>query len=317
VVIALAARVASGQHAGGDDPGRSAAVAALRSQPPAVLLERWTRAGHRDRELIADALAGGGRAVRAALRERAAHGPAAERRLSCELLGVMRDGAATDALLAAAADADPAVRRSALQALARIRPSQARAPVQALVTGGADPSTIKNALVVVGKIGTASDRALVRPYLGHQDAPLAITAAATLAMLGSNEGLALAIAGTDSADAEVRITAIRALGYFDDAAAGDRLAAILADPGATWRSHARVASAMRTNRTRVPAARVQELGRLAADPDGTVARWAIEELAADGSPEALQALEKVARTDERAGQAARRQLDALRGGAMP
>jgi hypothetical protein len=74
---------------------------------------------------------------------------------------------------------------------------------------------------------------------------------------------------------------------------------------------------MRANRTRSAAARVQELGRLAVDPDGTVARWAIEELAADGSPDALSALETVAQTDGPAAQAARRQLDALRGGALP
>jgi len=302
---------------GAPDPARIAAVAALRNEPPAVLLERWTRAGRRDRDLIEDALAGGGRGVRAALRARAAQGPAAERRLSCELLGVMRDAAATDALLTAADDADPVVRRSALQALARIRPSQARAPVRALVARRSDASTVKNALVVVGKLGSSADRDFVRPYLGHSDTTLAITAAATLAMLGSDEGRSIVLAGADSAEPEVRVTATRALGFFDDAATGERLAAILADPAAAWRSHARIASAMRANRTRAAAARVQELGRLAVDADGTVARWAIDELAADGSPAALQALESAAQTEGPAGQAAARQLDALRGGAMP
>jgi hypothetical protein len=74
---------------------------------------------------------------------------------------------------------------------------------------------------------------------------------------------------------------------------------------------------MREGRTRPPAARAQKLGDLAVDPDSTVARWAIEELASDGTPPALQALEAAARTDSPAGQAARRQLDALRGGATP
>jgi HEAT repeat protein len=229
----------------------------------------------------------------------------------------MRDTAATDALLAATGDADPGVRRSALQALARIRPAQARTPVRALVQRGSDPSTLKNALVVLGKTGTAADRDVVRPYLRNQDAALAITAAATLAMLGSDEGLSLVLTSTDSADPGVRVTAIRSLGFFDAAAAGQRLAAILADPHATWQSHARIASAMRAGRTRSPSARVQELGRLAVDADGTVARWAIEELAGDGSPDALKALETAAQTDVQAGELARRQLDALRGGAMP
>jgi HEAT repeat protein len=248
-----------------------------------------------------------------AFRGALAAGAAGERRLAAEALGETRDRASLDLLIGATSDPDPLVRRQAVLSLRKIGDPAALPRIRALVVPDQERGLLKVALVGLGELGTSQDQARMRPYLRHGDETVRVTAAGALAMLGSDEGLDVLLAGTSSDDAVAIKNATYALGFLRDPAARSRLEEILDDSSAPWRSQATMALARQDLAGADEAERAARLGALARGRDRQLATWALTELLRSSDAEASGEARRLASGRGRAARAAQRRL-ALVGG---
>lgn len=141
----------------------------------------------------------------------------------------------------------------------------------------------------LGSIGDARAEAPLRALLGDEDPVLRGCAAGGLGLLGSREGLSLAIELCQSDDRNVQRAALQALAHIGDARAEGWLRKLLedpADPNAPW---AYVALRAIETRSRPREERVRLL-RADLDREEVVQDWAARELAALGEAEAVAAL---------------------------
>jgi HEAT repeat protein len=138
-----------------------------------------------------------------------------------------------------------------------------------------------------------------------------VVAAGALAMLGDRQGLDLVIEATESADPSVQKSATYALGFFPDAAAGDRLLAILNDPNGAWKGYALIAQAERRLVLQSTAEQVALLDTLANGRSRTLAEWAVERLTDIGNADAAAVLRKVRDRATPVGALAERRLSVI------
>lgn len=249
----------------------------------------------------------------AAFRAALASGDATERRLAAEALGETRDRGSIDLLLGATADEDRLVRRQAVLSLRKIGDPVALPRMRALVVPDQERGLLKAALVGLGELGTSQDAPRVRPYLRHGDETVRVTAAGALAMLGSDEGLDVLLAGTSSDDPAAVKNATYALGWIRDPASRSRIEEILGDPTAPWRSQAAMALALQDLKGADEFDRAARMGELARGRDRQVAAWALSELVRSPAPEATEEARRLANGRGRTARAAQRRL-ALVGG---
>lgn len=247
----------------------------------------------RERADVADAIVARRNDLLPGLRAAATGGSPADRFLACTLLAELRDRDGVDALVAATADPDVRVRRRAATSLRLLGDPRAASRMRALLRSETDTGVLKTALATLGRVGRTADRSRIAPFLEHGNESVRVTAAGSLAMLGDESALDAVLLASHSIDPGAQKTAVFALGLFADARAGERLAAILADPHGPWKAWALVAEANRSLRGRDAAARATALEALAFDRRSrTLAEWAVDELSAEDTPEAAAALQR-------------------------
>lgn len=304
--------------------GSAVAVAALigapafgqnqyRSMTPQSLIQAWKLAPPPERPQIAAALLDNRSAGLATLRAQATSGDLESKLLAVGMLGELRDAGALPALLAATADQDEAVQARAVSALRAIGNSAAAPRLRQLVRTTASRAVLKRAIVALGKLGGGADVSLLRPFLSHQDETVRVIAAGALAMRGNVEGQDFVLAAIDSADPLAQKNATLALGYLDTAEARNRIAQILNDPAGRWKSYALMAQALQDRRGQTPQQEAAILEGVTRARDRVAATWAMAELTDLGTPEALQALQRLTGRRGRTGSAAQVRLQIAEG----
>lgn len=282
------------------------AAAAPPSADPATTIRSYSSASRGDRQTLLEGLAENRAGSLAALRRGAADGSVEERVFSVRALGQMRDAGSLGALLGATADPNASVRKHAVAALRRLGDRAAAPRLRELLVPTQERGLLKTALASLGEMGESADQRLVRSFLRSGDASVRVTAAAALAMLGSEEGLAEVLASTNADDPLVQKNATFALGYFEASEAQARLVEIRDDPSASWRSHAAMALAQHELSSASEARRAQRLGELARGSDKQVASWALDRLAASGAPTSASELAGLEEAGGRTGKQAAR-----------
>jgi HEAT repeat protein len=210
----------------------------------------------RVRPLLLQALAGG--EVQAQVR-------------AAQTLGLLRDGAATTALVAAARHPREAVRAAALQALGEMPGPGGLAEMPAARAPGEPPGP--NLLGVLRQ-ALADDSSLVR-----QQAVLA------LGRLREPEAAADLLPLLDVGDPRLRFAAVRALGQVRNREAAEHLLPLLQES----RQELRFAAVEALGQIRAPAA-VRPLVEVLRDPDRNLRRAAAEGLGEIGDPQAVPSL---------------------------
>lgn len=240
----------------------------------------------------------------AALQAAVVAGDAQTRAAACALLGELRDRTALPALLAATRDPEDSVQAQAVSALRNLRDPAAAPRLRALVRGPADRGIRKRAMVALAGVGTASDRAVVRPLLSDPDETVRTIAAGSLAMLGSAEAEDVLLAAVDGDNPAAQKNATYALGFLGTATARARLEEILADPAGRWKSYAIMAIAESDAMSQPPSARASALEQLARGSDRIVVHWALDRLSESAGPEADAALQRLSSRPGKPGQRA-------------
>jgi HEAT repeat protein len=201
------------------------------------------------------------------------HRSAHRRAEACRMVGRMGGTDAVPRLLERLGDADPAVRREAIRALgelravetieaiaaaieemdewsnlllvmALVRMGPASSPrIGSLLGASRSPAMTKALLQVTGRIGVASDVALVRSLAAHADPEVRVEAVRVLGAVAPDpESFAVCLDAMDDAEWPVRALAAWAIGRVGDARALARLERAMGDPAYWVRHH--VAEAM-------------------------------------------------------------------------
>ncbi|MEO8605495.1 MAG: HEAT repeat domain-containing protein [bacterium] len=282
--------------------------AEYRTANPRALVQAWKTVPREERDELAAAIVVRRAEMLPALWDAARFGDTPDKLFACGMIAEMRDHDGVDAVVAASADPDVRVRRRAATALRILADPGAAPRLRELVRTEPDLGVLKTALAGLGRLGQKRDVHLIAPFIGHSDEGVRVVAAGSLAMLGDERALALVLQATTSADPGVQKSATYALGFFQAAAAGDRLQAILADPQGAWKSYALIAQAERALAGKSAAAQVAALDGLANGRSRTLAEWSVDRLTDIGSPDAADVLRKVRNRQTPVAQLAARRL---------
>lgn len=139
---------------------------------------------------------------------------------------VRHEEAAVDALLAALAADDPAVRHAAITGLGRIGSGQA---IPSLVHRLDDPESAIAASGALARIGSPDAFEPLFRLTGHPDAALRLAAIGALSSIGHPDLPARALALLDHPDPLSRESAVRIAGYFGYPEASERVLALTRD----------------------------------------------------------------------------------------
>jgi HEAT repeat protein len=194
---------------------------------------------------------------------------------ACRFAGRLGDTAMVPRLVELLCDRDPAVRREAIRALGQLRAAEtvpdiadaieglkewnnllllmalvrmgpACAPaIGALLgePGARSPAMIKGLLQVTGRIGVATDPAVIRSLASHDDMEIRVEAVRVLGAIAPDPRSGdVCLAAMDDAEWPVRAIAASSLGRLRDERAVARLRGVMGDPAYWVRHH--VAEAM-------------------------------------------------------------------------
>lgn len=286
-----------------------------RSADPQQLIRAWKVTPREDRAALAQALIDRRAEVLPSLRATVRSGDTSEKLFACSMIAEMRDHDGIDALVAATNDTDVKVRRRAATVLRVLADRRSAARLRELVSSETDLGVLSTALAALGGIGQHRDVPLIEPFLTHPDYGVRVVAAAALAMMDDEQGLALVIEATYADDPSVQKSATYALGFFSDPLAGERLQAILDDPQGAWKSYALIARAERLLKTQSTAEQVSTLDGLANGRSRKLAEWAVDRLTDIGNADAAAVLRKVRKRSTPVGAKAERRLEVI--GAKP
>jgi HEAT repeat protein len=286
-----------------------------RSANPRQLVDAWKTTPREERAVLAQAMVARRAQVLPALRDSVRSGDRQEKLFACSMIAEMRDRDGVDTLVAASTDSDVKVRRRAATALRILADPRSARRLRDLLRSETDLGVGKTALAALGRIGQKRDVQLIEPFLNHGDEGARVVAAAALAMLGDERGLALTIEATYLDDPSVQKSATYALGFFSDPLAGERLRAILDDPNGAWKSYALIAQAERVLRRQSVAQQVSTLDGLASGRSRKLAEWAVDRLTDIGNADAATVLRKVRNRPTPVGAMAERRLSVI--GAQP
>jgi HEAT repeat protein len=202
------------------------------------------------------------------------HRSAARRIEGCRFAGRLGDTGAVPLLVERLGDRDPAVRREAIRALGELRAvdavgdiaetiesigewgnlllvmalirmgPEAAPPIAALLAGAKSPSMSKALLQVTGRLGVASDPALIRALAAHPEVEVRVEAVRVLGCIArSAEASNVCLGAMDDAEWPVRALAAWSLGRVGDERAVPRLARAMGEPAYWVRHHAAEAMA--------------------------------------------------------------------------
>jgi HEAT repeat protein len=286
-----------------------------RTASPRALVQAWKTANRHDRAELAVAMVERRSEMLPTLWDAARFGDAQDKVFACGMIAEMRDHDGVDAVVAATDDGDVRVRRRAATTLRILADRRAAPRLRELVRREADLGVVKTALAALGRLGLARDIAVIAPFTGHADEGVRVVAAGSLAMLGDERALALVLQATNSTDPGVQKSATYALGFFQAAAASDRLQAILADPQGAWKGYAQVALAERALAGKSASAQVALLDTLANGRSRTLASWSVDRLTDLNTPAAADVLRRVETRQTPVAQVAARRLALI--GAQP
>jgi HEAT repeat protein len=282
-----------------------------RSLQPRQLITAWKTAAREDRAALAAEMITRRAEVLPALRQSVQSGDREEKMFACSAIAEMRDHDSVDTLLAATSDADVKVRRRALTVIRILADGRSAPRLRELLRSEADHGALKTAIAALGRVGKASDIALIAPFLTHADFGVQVVAAAALAMLGDQRGIDLVIQATHSDDPGVQKSATYALGFFTAPSAAQRLQAIIADPNGAWKAYALVALGERRLATQSTAEQISTLDSLAHGHSRVLSEWAVDRLTDIGGPDAAAVLRGVRDRKTPVGAKAARRLQLL------
>ena len=305
LVLSVSPMVAYGQHLSPEQ---------LKAMPPKALIQAWESATRTDRSLIQEALLENRSSSLLALHEAVLTGTFEQKRLALDLLAEMRDKRSIETLLlAATSDSDDLVRTRTIIVLRDIGDRSVAPRLRNLLRASQSGFVLSACLAALGKLGSSQDIPLIKPWLTSPEEGVRVQTAAALALLGSSEGQDILLASTRSNDPLMQQWATEALGYLNTAEARARLEEILNDPIGQWKSYARIALAQQELNTKDMQAKIESLNLLTQDTNNRVARWAVEQLADLGTPEATQLLRDIAPKGGKVGQRATWLLKAKEG----
>lgn len=203
------------------------------------------------------------------------HRSASRRAEACRFAGRLGDTAAVPRLVELLCDRDAAVRREAIRALGQLRAVEAVPDIADAIEGlkewnnllllmalirmgpacapalGAllaepaarSPAMLKGLLQVAGRIGVATDPAMIRALASHEDMEIRVEAVRVLGAIGADPRSGdICLAAIEDTEWPVRAIAASSLGRLRDERAVARLRAAMGDPAYWVRHH--VAEAM-------------------------------------------------------------------------
>jgi HEAT repeat protein len=202
------------------------------------------------------------------------HRSAARRIEGCRFAGRLGDPGAVPLLVERLRDRDPAVRREGIRALGELRavetvgdiaeaieamggwgnlllvmalirmgPASARR-IGVLLAASKSPAMTKALLQVTGRLGIATDPAMIRTLAGHPDPEIRVEAVRVLgAIVPDGQTSSICLAAMDDPEWPVRALAAWSLGRVGDERAIARLARAMGDPAYWVRQHAAEAMA--------------------------------------------------------------------------
>jgi hypothetical protein len=292
-------------------PAAAQTDAEYRSVSPRELVQRWKTVRRLDKPALAAAMVARRAQVLPELRAALRSGDRAEKMFACSMIAELRDRESVADVLVATTDGDVKVRRRAATTLRVLADRRAAVRLRQILRSESDLGVLMSSIAALGKIGLSRDIGSIDDFLTHGDAGVRVVAAGALAMLGDERGLEIVLLATESDDPAVRKSATYALGLFSADAAGERVAAILADPDGAWRSYALIAQSERRLARETAAQRLATLSDAANGRSRTLAEWAVDRLTDIGDDGAITVLRKVSGRATPVGAKAERRLAVL------
>jgi len=280
--------------------------------PPQRLLELHESTPQQiKRKAIEEALLAGRENSLPVLRQTLITGNETQKLFSLGLLMEMRDRESGGILLHLLTDKSLKVQRRTAYAFGHLKNEEAYNALVNVLRTTQDVGVIKSGLAGLGMLGSKKAVPFLRGWLDHLDASVRVNAAISLAALESEEGLTEVIQASMGEDNQTRREGTFGLGFFQDPRARSRLQKIIDDPETPWKNEAQIALWKIDLSAQSPPDRLPLLQKLLGHPNRAVSKWAIDETAELGTPEAIGALQSMAADPSGSGRHARRKLLAL------